>query len=81
MLIQIMNLPRGVTCDDIADIFEHLNIIDDIHVIDCCDRDADYAWVKLHCSRTAVNAISEAIDGHYYKGRRLGSYAPLFAAA
>ncbi|MBU0499099.1 MAG: RNA-binding protein [Gammaproteobacteria bacterium] len=81
MLIQILNLPRGVSSDDIADLFGHLSIIDDIRVIDCCDREADYAWVRLHCGRAAVNALAEAIDGRYYRGRRLDCYAPLFASA
>jgi hypothetical protein len=78
MFIQVGNLPCGTTIDDIYDLFCSMSIIDSIHV---CDSDAPehvVAWVKLHCSQTGANAISDVLDGKFFKGRHVSTYAGLF---
>jgi hypothetical protein len=36
------------------------------------------AWVALHCSQTGANAISDVLDGKFFKGRHVSTYTALF---
>jgi hypothetical protein len=78
MLIQVLNLPSGTTVDEIRDLFCSMKIIDSIHVNYAYDPDHTVAWVGLSCSQAGANAISESLDGRYFKGRHVSTYTSLF---
>ena len=78
MRIQVLNLPSGTTVDEVRDLFRSMNIIDSIHVNYASDPEHTVAWVGLNCSQTGANAISELLDGRYFKGRHVHTYASLF---
>jgi len=78
MFIQVRNLPCGSTVDDIYDLFGRMSIINSIHVSDSDVREHVVAWVALNCSQTSANAISDVLDGRFFKGRHLITYVALF---
>ena len=79
MFIEVLNIPSGTTVDEIDDLFCHMNIIDSIHVNEITHRGGQaVAWVELRCSQAGANAISERLDGRYFKGHPVATYAALF---
>jgi hypothetical protein len=71
MFIQVRNLPCGTTIEDVYDLFCSMSIIDSIHV-----RDSN---VPEHvCSQTGANAISDMLDGRFFRGRHVSTYTALF---
>lgn len=78
MLIQVLHLPQGTTVEDIKDLFCRMNIIDSIHVSDTTNLGESVAWVGLRCSQAGANAISERLDGRYFKGHPVATYTALF---
>jgi hypothetical protein len=55
-----------------------MSIIDSIHVSDSNVPEHVVAWVALNCSQTGANAISDVLDGRFFKGRHVSTYAALF---
>jgi hypothetical protein len=78
MFIQVRNLPCGTTIEDVYDLFCSMSIIDSIHVRDSDVPEHVVAWVALHCSQTGANAISDVLDGKFFKGRHVSTYTALF---
>jgi hypothetical protein len=78
MFIQVRNLPCGTTIEDVYDLFCHMRIIDSIHVCDSAIPEHVVAWVALHCTQTGANAISDVLDGKFFRGRHVSTYAALF---
>ena len=78
MFIQVNNLPCGTTIEDVYDLFCSMSCIDSIHVRDADAPERVVAWVALHCSQTGANAISDVLDGKFFKGRHVSTYAALF---
>jgi len=78
MFIQVRNLPCGTTIEEVYDLFCGMSIIDSIHVTDSDVPEHVVAWVALQCSQTGANAISEVLDGRFFKGRHVSTYAALF---
>ena len=78
MFIQVRNLPCGTTIEDVYDLFCSMSIIDSIHVRDAKIPEHVVAWVALDCSQTGANAISDVLDGRFFKGRHVSTYAALF---
>ncbi len=78
MFIQVNNLPCGTTIEEVYDLFCSMTIIDSIHVSDSDVPERVVAWVALRCSQTGANAISEELDGKFFKGRHVITYAALF---
>ena len=78
MFIQVLNLPCGTTIEDIQDLFCSMSIIESIHVRDADVPEHVVAWVALSCSQTGANAISDLLDGKFFRGRHVSTYAALF---
>jgi len=78
MFIQVLNLPCGTTNEDVYDLFCSMSIIDSIHVHDSNRPEHVVAWVVIRCSQTGANAISDLLDGRYFRGRNVSTYAALF---
>jgi hypothetical protein len=78
MFIQVLNLPVGTTIEDVKELFCRTSIIDSIHVHDAPIPEHVVAWVALRCSQTGANAISDLLDGRFFKGRHVSTYAALF---
>ena len=78
MFIQVRNLPLGTTIEEIYDLFCNMSIIDSIHVSEANRPEHCCAWVALHCTQTGANAIADVLDGKFFKGRHVSSYAALF---
>ncbi len=78
MFIQVRNLPCGTTIEEVYDLFCSMSIIDSIHVRDADTPEHVVAWVALNCSQTGANAISDVLDGRFFKGRHVSTYAALF---
>ena len=78
MFIQVLNLPCGTTIDEVNDLFCSMNIIDSIHVHDADTPEHVVAWIALNCSQTGANAISDLLNGRYFKGRNVSAYTALF---
>jgi len=78
MFIQVLNLPCGTTTEEVRDLFCYMSIIDSIHVNDADVPEHVVAWVDLTCSQTGANAISELLDGRFFKGRHVSTYTALF---
>ncbi len=78
MLIQLSNLPSGTSVAEVNDLFCRMNIIDSIHVNKTSDPEHVVAWVDLRCSQAGANAISERLDGRFFKGYAVSAYAALF---
>ena len=78
MFIEVLNIPSGTTVDEIDYLFCHMSIIDSIHVKEITRRGQAVAWVELRCSQAGANAISERLDGRYFKGHPVATYTALF---
>lgn len=78
MFMQIRNLPCGTTVDDVYGLFDKIDIINSIHISDSDVPGRVVAWVALNCSQTGANAISDVLDGRFFNGRHLSTYAALF---
>ena len=78
MFIQVLNLPVGTTIEDVTELFCRTSIIDSIHVHDAAVPEHVVAWVALRCSQTGANAISDLLDGRFFRGRHVSTYAALF---
>lgn len=79
MLIQVGNLPSGITQVDLEEMFDCLDCLDHISLIDSPNPGHAIALIALNCSQCGAAAISRLIDGHYYRGRNLSAYMSLFA--
>ena len=72
MLILLEHLPDEITEDDIADLVDHMNSINAIHIIhNKKTAKPDYAWIEFKnksCTQAGRDAVCNILNHRYFKG-------------
>lgn len=83
ILILLEHIPDDITEDDIADLIDHMENMNAIHIIhDKNGAEHSYAWIELKdksCTQAGLNAICNILNHRYFKDYKIQAYPVLFS--
>lgn len=83
MLILLQQIPFDITEEDLADIIDHIDIVNNISIVRNHDNPTlSFAWIEItceQCTQAGLNAICDVLNHRHFKNHPMKAYPVLFS--